>query len=107
MGKECLLQEAKVQKQFRSIEIWKFDKCVTLLLFIFVSLICLPVVRLRASYSSRHTNIFDNMLCIMEKYATRLEWLVDERTRQLSEEKKKIENLLLRMLPALLRCAQA
>lgn len=35
----------------------------------------------------------------MEKYATRLEWLVDERTRQLSEEKRKIENLLLRMLP--------
>jgi guanylate cyclase, other len=39
------------------------------------------------------------MLAIMEKYAYNLEGLVQERTTQLSEEKKKTETLLLRMLP--------
>jgi guanylate cyclase, other len=39
------------------------------------------------------------MLAIMEKYAYNLEGLVQERTNQLSEEKKKTETLLLRMLP--------
>ena len=39
------------------------------------------------------------MLAIMEKYATRLELLVEERTQQLAEEKKKTETLLLTMLP--------
>ena len=47
----------------------------------------------------RSTNIFDNMLAMMEKYANRLETLVDDRTQQLAEEKKKTENLLLTMLP--------
>jgi guanylate cyclase len=45
------------------------------------------------------SNIFDNMLSLMEKYAFNLEELVQERTNQLVEEKKKTENLLLRMLP--------
>lgn len=35
----------------------------------------------------------------MEKYANNLEALVDERTDQLQEEKKKTEALLLEMLP--------
>lgn len=55
---------------------------------------------------SRSANIFDNMLAIMEKYAKRLEFLVEERTmqlaeekRKLAEEKKKTETLLLSMLP--------
>lgn len=39
------------------------------------------------------------MIAIMEKYAYNLESLVQERTYQLLEEKKKTENLLLRMLP--------
>lgn len=39
------------------------------------------------------------MMALMEKYAYNLESLVQERTIQLSEEKKKTENLLLRMLP--------
>jgi len=47
----------------------------------------------------RRSNIFDNMLAIMEKYTNTLESLVDERTTQLAEEKKKTEALLLRMLP--------
>lgn len=44
-------------------------------------------------------NIFDNMMAMMEKYANNLEALVDERTDQLQEEKKKTEALLLEMLP--------
>ena len=39
------------------------------------------------------------MLAIMEKYTNTLESLVDQRTTQLAEEKKKTEALLLRMLP--------
>lgn len=41
----------------------------------------------------------DNMLSIMEKYASNLEDLVQERTTQLMEEKKKTDALLHRMLP--------
>jgi len=47
----------------------------------------------------RKPNIFDNMLNIMEKYASNLEDLVQERTMQLMEEKKKTDALLHRMLP--------
>lgn len=39
------------------------------------------------------------MLAIMEKYACNLEGLVQERTNQLTEEKKKTDALLNRMLP--------
>ena len=39
------------------------------------------------------------MLAIMEKYANNLEAIVAERTTQLTEEKRKTETLLLRMLP--------
>lgn len=39
------------------------------------------------------------MVSIMEKYASNLEALVEERTDQLREEKKKTEELLLQMLP--------
>ncbi|KAK7491894.1 hypothetical protein BaRGS_00016913 [Batillaria attramentaria] len=45
------------------------------------------------------SNIFDNMLAMMEKYANNLEAVVAERTEQLSMEKRMTENLLLRMLP--------
>ncbi|XP_013413758.1 guanylate cyclase 32E [Lingula anatina] len=45
------------------------------------------------------SNIFDNMIAIMEKYATNLETIVEERTGQLVEEKKKTEELLHQMLP--------
>ena len=51
------------------------------------------------TYSYRKLNIFDNMIAMMEKYAYNLEGLVQERTNQLMGEKKKTENLLLRMLP--------
>ena len=39
------------------------------------------------------------MLELMEKYSYNLEGLVQERTHQLMEEKKKTEELLYRMLP--------
>lgn len=41
----------------------------------------------------RKPNIFDNMMAMMEKYANNLEVLVDERTNQLQEEKKKTGSL--------------
>ena len=39
------------------------------------------------------------MLAMMEKYQSHLEDLVADRTEKLSEEKKKTEGLLHRMLP--------
>lgn len=43
----------------------------------------------------------DHMITMMEKYQTHLEELVDERTEELKEEKKRTEILLHRMLPKL------
>ena len=42
----------------------------------------------------------DNMLKNMEKYASNLEELVNQRTAELAGEKEKTEKLLYRMLPA-------
>ena len=44
-------------------------------------------------------NLVDNMMKLMEVYQYQLEDLVDKRTQQLHEEKKKTETLLHRMLP--------
>ncbi|KAF5270552.1 hypothetical protein FQR65_LT05450 [Abscondita terminalis] len=55
--------------------------------------------RLKEMQAGLKPNIFDNMLAIMEKYAYNLEGLVQERTNQLTEEKKKTDALLHRMLP--------
>lgn len=44
-------------------------------------------------------NIMDQMMEMMEKYANNLEEIVTDRTRLLCEEKKKTEDLLIRMLP--------
>jgi len=40
------------------------------------------------------------MLAMMEKYANNLETVVDERTKQLIEEKRKTDALLNEMLPS-------
>ena len=43
----------------------------------------------------------DNMLQMLEKYANNLEELVEEKTQQYTEEKKKADMLLYSMMPAL------
>lgn len=60
-------------------------------------------VLLKEMQAGLKSNIFDNMLAIMEKYAYNLEALVQERTNQLTEEKKKTDALLHRMLPKYVR----
>ncbi|CAH1154232.1 unnamed protein product [Phaedon cochleariae] len=55
--------------------------------------------KLRPLRKGMKPNIFDNMMAMMEKYANNLEVLVDERTDQLQEEKKKTDALLYEMLP--------
>ena len=45
------------------------------------------------------SNIFDNMLAMMEKYANNLEALVEERTQLLIEEKQITDALLHEILP--------
>lgn len=47
----------------------------------------------------RKTNIFDNVVYMMEKYADNLEDIVSDRTAKLLEEKKKTDALLDRILP--------
>ncbi|XP_070536363.1 atrial natriuretic peptide receptor 1-like isoform X2 [Ptychodera flava] len=54
---------------------------------------------LKKMNKGRQTNLIDNMISMMEKYADHLEDLVEERTRQLAEEQKKTDELLCRMLP--------
>lgn len=51
-------------------------------------------------YFGRDVNIMDNMINLIERHADNLEELVEERTRQLMEEKKKTDRLLYKMLPA-------
>ncbi|KAK2149866.1 hypothetical protein LSH36_433g00068 [Paralvinella palmiformis] len=49
----------------------------------------------------RRTNIMDNIISMLEKYASNLESLVQQRTGELMEEKKKTDILLYRMLPTI------
>ncbi|KAL0892719.1 hypothetical protein ABMA27_014436 [Loxostege sticticalis] len=56
-------------------------------------------LRLKDMHAGMKTNIFDNMLSMMEKYASNLEALVAARTEQLLQEKRRTDDLLNRMLP--------
>ena len=47
----------------------------------------------------RSANVVDNMIQLMERYSNHLEEMVDEKTVQVAEEKRKSEALLYRMLP--------
>lgn len=48
---------------------------------------------------NKQANLFDHVFNIMEEYTTTLELEVEERTKELSAEKKKADVLLGRMLP--------
>lgn len=50
-------------------------------------------------YVDRVINIVDNMIKRMDDYAANLEIKIEERTRDLHEEKRKTDMLLYRMLP--------
>ena len=45
------------------------------------------------------TNLLDNLLSRMQQYANNLETMVQDRSKQLLEEQKKTEKLLLQILP--------
>ncbi|KAK3709909.1 hypothetical protein QZH41_020028, partial [Actinostola sp. cb2023] len=55
--------------------------------------------KLKVLNRGKNTNIVDNMIAMMEKYTDQLEVLVEERTKQLAEEKAKTDVLLYKMLP--------
>ena len=52
-------------------------------------------------YLFRKVNIMDQMVSLLEKYASNLEGIVQDRTKQLAEEKRRTETLLYQMLPRL------
>ena len=54
---------------------------------------------LQSMNTGRSTNLMDHVFNMLEQYANTLEQEVDERTRELVEEKKKSDILLYRMLP--------
>lgn len=47
----------------------------------------------------KQVNIVDQMIHMLEKHSAHLEELVQDRTKQLTEEQKKTDELLSRMLP--------
>ncbi|XP_067936224.1 retinal guanylyl cyclase 1-like [Watersipora subatra] len=54
---------------------------------------------IRQMNKGKKPNIIDSILKKLEKYSSRLEEIVEDRTLKLEEEKKKTEQLLCRMLP--------
>uniref|UniRef100_A0A914V6Q0 Guanylate cyclase n=1 Tax=Plectus sambesii TaxID=2011161 RepID=A0A914V6Q0_9BILA len=54
---------------------------------------------LKGMMNGRNANLMDHVMSMMESYAGTLEEQVEERTKQLTEEQKKSDILLYRMLP--------
>eukprot|EP01137_Pigoraptor_chileana_P023903 Opistho-2@90985 len=57
------------------------------------------IAEIRKVNPNKSTSVMDTMLKMLETYSSHLETLVQERTHQLDDEKKKTEQLLYRMLP--------
>ncbi|XP_070573591.1 atrial natriuretic peptide receptor 1-like [Ptychodera flava] len=55
--------------------------------------------RIKTICGGENVSIMDNILNMMEKYSNNLEDIVEERTEQLLDEKRKTDRLLYRMLP--------
>ena len=91
---------SKFVQVFAKLLSWEFCSLLRLKVFT-VLLLYFQTIRtkLRPLRKGMRSNIFDNMLAMMEKYANNLETLVDERTHLLIEEKQKTEDLLHLMLP--------
>ena len=51
------------------------------------------------SLTCRQVNLIDNMINLLEKYASNLEGIVAQRTAELADEKDRADQLLYRMLP--------
>lgn len=49
--------------------------------------------------SLRESNLVDNITLMLERYSTRLEEIVELRTKELEQEKQRSEDLLLKILP--------
>ena len=62
------------------------------------------MVRVRCCREGDSGNILDNLLLRMEQYANNLETLVEERTADYLEQKKRAEDLLYMMLPKYITC---
>ena len=54
---------------------------------------------MKSMVSGRTMNLMDHVFNMLEQYASSLEEEVEERTKELVEEKKKSDVLLYRMLP--------
>lgn len=74
-------------------------KTILLNHFSYIHIISVLILILTRLISHRGSNIIENMVTMMEKHANHLEQLVEERTRQLNEEKDKTEKILYRLLP--------
>ena len=53
----------------------------------------------------RNMNILDTMVQKLEKYANNLEDIVEHRTVELVQEKRKTDQLLYKMLPRFVKCS--